>query len=346
MSIDIVGISKKPFLVTGRPNYHYKIDERRKSLDTPVYAEAVRLLNKLRKMYADGKLRRIGGECAMSLKAFADEYNDWAAKSRNPQSARADALALRQLIEVAGESIRLDALSQRQTDDLIAECRERGLKAGSINNYLRTIRALFGKAVDWQYLKANPFRGVKELPKERGPALYIEAADVTRFLASIQDQDERRLVAAYVYSGRRRSELLALEWDNISLTRQEYFVGRSKPHLAKWYPMHAIFRAVLVGILADLPGEPSGRVFPRWSHPDTISHIVKRALVGYGLGHLHLHHMRHTFATLLVSEGVDLATIGALLGHTDRRATDIYAHVTGTREREAIRLIKGGPVKV
>ncbi len=346
MSMDIVGISKKPFLIEGRPNYHYKVDDRRKSLETPVYAEAVRLLNKLRKMYADGKLRRIGGECAMTLGQFRDSYNKWAKKSRNPQSARADALALRQLIEVAGESIRLDALSQRQTDDLIGECKGRGLKAGSINNYLRTIRALFAKAVAWEHLKANPFRGIKELPKEKGPALYIEAADVTRFLASIRDTAERRLVAAYIYSGRRRSEIVALEWGNVALMRQEYFVGRSKPHLAKWYPMHPIFKAALVSLLADMEGEPSGPIFPRWRHPDTISHIVKRSLVGFGLGHLHLHHMRHTFATLLVSEGVDLATIGSLLGHTDRRATDIYAHVTGAREREAIRLIKGGPVEV
>lgn len=346
MNFDIVGISKKPFLLDGRPNYHYKVDGRRKSLETSVYSEAVRLLNKLRKFYADGKLSKISGDCAMSLKDFSDEYNAWAEKSRNTQSARADALALRQLIEVAGESIRLDALSQRQTDDLIAECRGRGLKTGSINNYLRTIRALFAKAVDWKYLKANPFRSVKELPKEKGPALYIEAADVTRFLASVKDQDERRLVAAYIYSGRRRSEIVALEWGNVSMERQEYFVGRSKPHLAKWYPMHSIFRAVLTAIMADIGSDPSGPIFPRWRHPDTISHIVKRALVGFGLGHLHLHHMRHTFATLLVSEGVDLATIGALLGHTDRRATDIYAHVTGTREREAIRLIKGGPVEL
>lgn len=346
MTADIVGISKKPFLVEGRPNYHYKVDGRRKSLETSVYAEATRILNRLRKMYADGKLRRIGGECAMTLKLFEESYNAWASKSRNQQSARADALALRQLIDVAGESIRLDALSQRQTDEMIAECRGRGLKTGSINNYLRTIRALFSKAVDWGHLKSNPFRNVKELPKEKGPALYIESADVPRFLASVQDQDERRLVAAYIYSGRRRSELLALEWSNIALDREEYFVGKSKPHLAKWYPMHPIFKAVLVSISTAIAGEPAGRIFPRWSHPDTISHIVKRALVGYGLGHLHLHHMRHTFATLLVSEGVDLATIGALLGHSDRRATDIYAHVTSTREREAIRLIKGGPVKL
>ena len=101
MKLPIVAISKKPFLVTGRPNYHYKIDGRRKSLDTSVYTEAVWYLNKLRKKYKEGHLSKIGGDCAMTLKAFADEYNEWAGKSRNPQSARADALALRQLIEAS-----------------------------------------------------------------------------------------------------------------------------------------------------------------------------------------------------------------------------------------------------
>lgn len=43
-------------------------------------------------------------------------------------------------------------------------------------------------------------------------------------------------------------------------------------------------------------------------------------------------------------EGVDLGTIGALLGHTDKRATEIYTHVTDIRQREAIRKVMAGPV--
>ena len=35
---------------------------------------------------------------------------------------------------------------------------------------------------------------------------------------------------------------------------------------------------------------------------------------------------------------------GALLGHTDKRATEIYAHVSDNRQREALRLVNAGPV--
>lgn len=59
---------------------------------------------------------------------------------------------------------------------------------------------------------------------------------------------------------------------------------------------------------------------------------------------MNLHKMRHTFATLLQEQGVDLGTIGALLGHADKRSTEIYTHVTDARQREAIRKVVAGPV--
>ncbi len=326
--------------------YYIRLDGKRISLKLFVghvvrdLAEAKRVFNQVRREVLAGKLVQLGGGSTVTLKQFVDDYLEWSENVREPASYRADRLALNKLMAVAGHSIFLSRLTLKHTDALVAA--HRALRSASINNYLRHIRAAFNKAVDWGHLKSNPFRALRELPKERRPPVYIEAADVTRFMASIEDLDKRRLVAAYIYSGRRRAELLALPWEHVHLEREEYFIARSKAHLAKWYPMHPMFKAVLVA----LGGRGQGRVFARWRHPDTISHIVKESLAAYGLGHLHLHHLRHTFATMLLSEGVDLAAIGELLGHADRRATDIYAQVTATRAREAIRKIKAGPVEV
>lgn len=164
---------------------------------------------------------------------------------------------------------------------------------------------------------------------------------MTSFLASIRDLDERRRLTAHIYSGRRRPELLRLDWEGVALDREECFIGRSKSHLARWYSIHPMFKAVLESIACN---KTSGRIFFRWSHPDTITHIAKKALRNAGYPEMSLHKMRHTFATLLVEAGVDLNTIGALLGHTNKRATEIYAQVTDTRQRVAIRMIKAGPV--
>ena len=326
--------------------YYVRIDGKRISLKAFVghvvtdNAEAKRVFAQVRREVLAGKLVQFGASTAISLQKFLDTYLEWAEQVREHASFRADKLALNKLADVAGRSIYLDKLTLQHLHRLMAVHKD--LRPASINNYMRHIRAAFNKAVEWGHIKTNPFKGMQELTKERRPPVYIEAPDIQRFLASIADVDKRRMVTAYIYTGRRRSELLALRWENVRFDREEYYIGRSKAHLSKWYPMHPIFKAVLLSI----GKQRAGKVFQRWEHPDTISHIVKEALEGYGLGHLHLHHMRHTFATLLLSEGVDLAAISDLLGHSDRRATDIYAQVTNTRAHEAIRKIKSGPVEL
>lgn len=88
-------------------------------------------------------------------------------------------------------------------------------------------------------------------------------------MASVTDLDERRILTAYIYSGRRRAELLRLEWADVDMERDEYHVRKSKASLSKWYPMHPMFRAVLEAIVR---GE--GRIFARWQHPDSITHLA------------------------------------------------------------------------
>jgi integrase len=312
---------------------------RRRSLKTKDLAEARKLYNAVKKEYLAGRLSEIRGESRVTLGEFRGEYEKWARDAREPKTYKADVLALQKLVDVAGESAKLDKLTLRHADLMIAACRKRGNKAGAINAYVRHLRTVCNKMVEWGYLPASPFRLLKEVPKDQKAPQYIEAKSVASFLASITDMDERRILTAYIYSGRRRAELCRLTWDDVDFDKEMYFVGKSKAHLSKWYPMHPLFKAVL----ESMPSR-EGRVFSRWAHPDSITHLAKDALRDAGYSDMNLHKMRHTFATLLQDQGVDLGTIGALLGHTDKRATEIYTHVTDTRQREAIRKVMAGPV--
>jgi integrase len=310
-----------------------------RSLKTKDESEAKKLYQAVRAEYLAGRLAQIRGECTVTVGEFRDEYEKWARDAREHKTFKADMLAMRQLIAHTGESLRLDKLSEKHTDLMIAACKKRGCKPGSINAYIRHIRAMFDKVVAWKILPSNPYRSLSEVPKEKKPPQYIEAKSVASFLGSVTDMDERRILTAYIYSGRRRSELCRLTWADVDFEKEEYFVSKSKAHLSKWYPMHPMFKAVLQAM-----PQRDGRVFSRWSHPDTITHLAKNALRNAGYPEMNLHKMRHTFATLLQDQGVDLGTIGALLGHTDKRATEIYTHVTDTRQRAAIRLVNAGPI--
>ena len=71
--------------------------------------------------------------------------------------------------------------------------------------------------------------------------------------------------------------------------------------------------------------------------------ILKELLVESGFGHMHLHHLRHTFASLKVMEGKSLFEVGQLLGHTSLTATQIYSHLTDDHLRD-IAEINLGPI--
>lgn len=314
---------------------------RARSLNTKSKEEAKRLFAEVRRQYLAGKLSEIRGECLVTLGEFVAEYRKWAASARERKTFLADMLALKQLAAVAGESTRLDRLTLKHSDMIISACRKRGCRPGTINAYLRHLRSVASKMVEWKYVQASPFRGVREVQREQKAPSYILSGEVSSFLASVPDIDERRILAAYIYSGRRRSELLALKWRDVAMDREEYYISKSKAHLSRWYPMHPLFRAILEAIG---PGDQDARIFSRWSHPDSITHLAQAAMKRAGLPGLSLHKLRHTFAVLLVDQGVDLNTIGALLGHSDKRATEIYAHVSDNRQREALRLVSAGPV--
>jgi len=318
--------------------FYVEINGKRRSLETRDKAEARRAFNQVKKEYLAGKLAHLTGKCQVTLGQYWKEFLEWSQKVEPNSTFRANRLALGKLILYAGETTTLDLVSRKHLDQMVADSKGKGLSANSINNYIRHARSSLNKAVEWGYVAANPLVGAKELPKPKQPPRFLDRHGVSRFLAGIGDVDLRRMIVAYLATGRRRTELLDLAWDDIDLETNRYFIRKAKNHLSRWYPINSMFKAVLL----SLPRR-EGRAFDRFRHPDTISHYVKRALVASGYGDMRLHDLRHTFASLQVMQGRDLKTVQELLGHTELKTTQIYAHLSDDFLREASE-INLGPV--
>jgi site-specific recombinase XerD len=77
--------------------------------------------------------------------------------------------------------------------------------------------------------------------------------------------------------------------------------------------------------------------------PRTIEKIIKRYAIQTGLPTTTTPHvMRHSFATDLLNQGVDIRTLQEFLGHKSIMATQIYAHVTNKRLRDIHRKFHSG----
>src|SRR3954447_22160665 len=74
--------------------------------------------------------------------------------------------------------------------------------------------------------------------------------------------------------------------------------------------------------------------------PDNVSHLFSRICRQAGLGHWHLHELRHSGASLTLAQGTDLYVVSEVLGHSSVAITkDVYGHLVEGQKRAAAQLM-------
>lgn len=114
-------------------------------------------------------------------------------------------------------------------------------------------------------------------------------------------------------------------------------------NIIKLLRKHKLAQSIEKMKLGDL-WEDNNRVLTQWNgkvmHPDTLSQWWKKFEKKIGIPEekiVSLHKLRHTFATLLLSNGdTDIKTVSELLGHSDIGTTNIYVHALETSKRDAV----------
>ena len=109
--------------------------------------------------------------------------------------------------------------------------------------------------------------------------------------------------------------------------------GRSSnKRVAKAIPINDLARAAM---RCDLP-RIGGQFFGRWKDANSFKHRWLETIEREGVRELHLHDLRHTFATWLLEAGVDYIVIEKLLGHRLPGTGDLYIHDGDSRLRDAV----------
>lgn len=312
--------------------------------------EAKRIYKAIEEQWLAGKLSHIKGETSVTIGQFRDDFLAWAEKVQNKNTYEGNRKALDKLVQYGGETTKLDRIGQKTVDDMTTDLlrngkKGKGCKPSTINCYIRHMKTVMNKAVEWEYLRTNPLKSVKQIGGGDAEPGFLDAAQAADYIRKIKDIEVRRLAVAYIHSGLRRTELLALEYPrDIDFDRGLIRVERKKKRrfVVEWVPMHPMFKAVLAAM--DL--EHGKRIFRRWAHPDTITHKIKASLKDAGYGHLHLHSLRHTTGALLAMGGYGAKTIADLLGHAQTHTADIYTHVTKEHVAHALQAVNLGPIEL
>jgi len=266
----------------------------------------------------------------------------------------------------SGEAIS-KALNKRLADMFTLEQPDRVLSAGTIHTYHRLVSSIFSKAVKWGYIPYNPALNA-ELPKmNRSEAAYMDEGDVKRFLTLLREEPIkwRTVVTLDLFSGLRRGELCGLLWSDIDFDTEMINVVRAGAYIkgcgvfddtpknesTRPIKLSRIIFALLREykdwqdaqreVCGDYWKDNDHRVFTgadgRRMHPDSITKWVKAFIRKHGFPEdLHLHSLRHTAASLMINDGINIVAVSKRLGHKQvSTTTDIYAHMIKSADEKA-----------
>lgn len=260
---------------------------------------------------------------ADSLDALIRAYRrspEWAALKPHTQTTYA--IYLRPLEDVGHLQVR--EIKRREVltiRDAIAKARGNGAGTG----FVRAASAVFGWAVDHDWIEHSPVQRLRKLPAGHLRAWTRQEADAAQTLLP---EHLRRVVVLARYTGQRRGDLCALTWNaydgtTIRLTQQ-------KTGEALAIPAHPVLKAELdgwrAGAVAGIAAAPilTNTLGRAWK-PQHLSHELPKALATIGLSpDLNVHGLRKLAAAELADAGCSTHEIAAVTGHRTLAMVELY----------------------
>lgn len=207
------------------------------------------------------------------------------------------------------------------------------------NRVIEVLRKAFSLAIRWGWRPDNPCVGVKRNPEHRRTR-YLTVEEIRRLRRAIDEHPERvsaRALKFILLTGARRGEVLNATWDQFDL--EEGIWLKPATHTKQKKPHRVPLSVPAVVVLQDMEkGSASGYVFPGRDPQRPLTDLKrtwKAVCHAAGIEDCRLHDLRHSFASVLVSQGASLPLIGAMLGHTQPQTTARYAHLYDEPMRDA-----------
>jgi integrase len=259
------------------------------------------------------------------------------------RSWRTDETILRIHIVPAFGKKHLDEISNRDIAELLRRLRQDGYATGTTNRVLVLLRYMYNLAKKWGVPGAgeNPAAGLKTAPdvcRER----FLSTEEAQRLLSALatdENQVAAKAIKLLLLTGARRNEVTKARWDYIDFERRTLLVPISKTGRARVITLNGAAIELLHSV-ERLPDNPYVFPSPTTGRPCPSLHFpwlrIRRTA---GLLDIRLHDLRHSFASFLVNEGVSLYVVQGLLGHTQPRMTQRYAHLAQQTLHDAAELV-------
>lgn len=205
------------------------------------------------------------------------------------------------------------------------------VKKITANKELRTLRALFERAVTFGSLESNPARRCRIFTVDNSSPEILSTEDYDRLISIIKDDGFRDIVSIALLTAMRAGEIVNLEWKDIDFTGRIISVKNKPGHRVKMGKERLVPMSDSVALILDGYEKKREKVFFR---VDGLPYSVKlvsdkfrkyRKQAGLS-GGIHFHSLRHTSISWMHHNGVPSESLRQIAGHSSIQTTHIYTH--------------------
>ena len=227
----------------------------------------------------------------------------------------------------------LDEITRQDLQRMHSDRRKAGGAPSSANRLLIIMRYIFNLAIKWNTsgIKLNPCLGIPLLEENNNRERYLSVQETQRLYLAVLESDNTMLkfiVPMLILTGARKRELLDAQWQDFDIERRTWRIPISKSGKSRHVPLSDGALAVLASI-PRLPDCPWAFANPETAKPYVSVYFAWNTVRQHaGLAGVRMHDLRHSFASLLINSGRTLYEVQHILGHTQIKTTQRYAHLS------------------
>jgi len=193
-------------------------------------------------------LERIQGSItAVKLQTFVDEYIAFVEGNRAPKTVEGVRLVCKHLLRYFSPIRKIDTIKLKDAECFLDSLKKNAPKA--IHNYLHVLRAMWNKAIEWNYLRENPFAKIKLEKRQYQKPVFVTEKMLEKILKYINIEIVRDAVLVAFYTGLRLGEIVNLIWQIVNLKEGLLTIGstsfQTKSRKQRIVPIHPKVKKIL-----------------------------------------------------------------------------------------------------
>ena len=208
-------------------------------------------------------------------------------------------------------------------------------KPKTVNFFLVAIRAFFQQEYVKDHIKRNPMLHIRNLKVEKRKPEFYTREELKLFFTQPMDDAYRLAFMGLLFTGMRFAELASITWEDVDFGNRLLLVRPKDNFKTKTFnsersiPLNNIMYELIVKYYPNRLSEKYVFTSPRGFQLRERRMLETCKVISASAGiatNSYLHKFRHTYATMLIHNGVKIQNIKELLGHWSVSETERYAH--------------------